>query len=210
MILDPERRRRREAEQAANRKPEFEAPRSRMTVANIRRAILIGMLVMALGYRAAVYVGWIAPVTARAPATAAAPAGTSGAAGTAAGEDANSSIPTVTLVQPDAGEVARAFEEHRSGVQVHGSGTVERVLADDTQGSRHQRFILRMPDGQSVLFAHNIDLAGRIEGLAPGTRVEFAGEYEWNEKGGLVHWTHRDPSGHHPAGWLKVGGVIYR
>ncbi len=210
MILDPERRRRREAEQAAgqgaNRKPEFGDKPPRVSVANIRRAILIGMLVLAVGYRAAVYFGWIAPVTARAPATATA----GGAAGAPAANDATSSIPTVTLVQPDAGEVARAFEQHQSGVQVHGSGTVERVLADDTRGSRHQRFILRMPSGQSVLFAHNIDLAGRLPELAPGTRVEFSGEYEWNEKGGLVHWTHRDPSGHHPAGWLKVGGVVYR
>ena len=34
------------------------------------------------------------------------------------------------------------------------SGTVMRVLADDDDGSRHQRFILRLGSGQTVLVAH--------------------------------------------------------
>ena len=95
-------------------------------------------------------------------------------------------------------------------MQVHGSGIVAKVLKDDEEGSRHQRFILHMDSGQSVLFAHNIDLASRVPDLYAGERVEFEGEYEWNEKGGVVHWTHRDPSGRHPAGWLKVAGAVYR
>lgn len=107
------------------------------------------------------------------------------------------------------GALAEAFNARRSGVQVNGEGVVSAILADDTQGSRHQRFVLRLASGQTVLVAHNIDLAPRISGLAKGDTVGFNGEYEWNTKGGVVHWTHRDPAGRHAPGWLRHRGQTY-
>ncbi len=107
-------------------------------------------------------------------------------------------------------ELESAFQEQRSGVQVEGEGVVTRILDDDTNGSRHQRFILRLASGRTLLVAHNIDLAPRIASLGPGDMVAFNGEYEWNEKGGLIHWTHRDPNGQHEAGWLKHDGETYQ
>jgi hypothetical protein len=91
-------------------------------------------------------------------------------------------------------------------VLVEGTGKVARVLRDDLEGSRHQRFLLVLTDGTTVLIAHNIDLAPRLEGLRVGDTVRFRGEYEWNEKGGVVHWTHHDPAGRHPGGWLEAAG----
>lgn len=106
--------------------------------------------------------------------------------------------------------IRAAFESRRSDVQVAGQGTVRQVLADDNNGSRHQRFILALPSGHTVLVAHNIDLAPRINGLQAGDTVAFNGEYEWNEKGGVIHWTHHDPAGRHAAGWLRHGGQTYQ
>jgi hypothetical protein len=105
-------------------------------------------------------------------------------------------------------DLQRAFENQQSNAQVEGSGVVENVLSDDNDGSRHQRFIVRMPSGLTILIAHNIDLAPRVSPLARGDRIEFSGEYEWSNKGGVVHWTHRDPSGRHRAGWLKHDGQM--
>ena len=85
-----------------------------------------------------------------------------------------------------------------------------RLLPDDNDGSRHQRFILQLASGQTLLVAHNIDVAGRIDSLRVGDRVEFSGEYEWNPKGGVIHWTHHDPRGRHEAGWIRHGGKTYR
>ena len=96
-----------------------------------------------------------------------------------------------------------AFENGLSDIQVRGEGRVIKVLKDDLDGSRHQRFILRLGSGQTVLVAHNIDLAPRVAGLKQGDMVEFFGEYEWNNKGGVIHWTHHDPAGRHVGGWLK-------
>ena len=87
---------------------------------------------------------------------------------------------------------------------------VARLLPDDNSGSRHQKFILRLAGGQTLLVAHNIDIAPRVSGLSEGDQIEFNGVYEWNEKGGVLHWTHRDPNGRHTAGWLKHRGQTYQ
>jgi uncharacterized protein YceK len=107
-------------------------------------------------------------------------------------------------------DIADAFANHQSGLAVSDSGVVDRVLSDDTEGGRHQRFILRLASGQTLLIAHNIDIAPRVSELSVGDSVEFSGQYEWNDQGGVVHWTHHDPSGQHQAGWLKHGGVRYQ
>ena len=78
------------------------------------------------------------------------------------------------------------------------------MLSDDNEGSRHQRFILQLANRDTLLVAHNIDLAKRVP-LGMGDRVKFRGMYEWNNLGGLVHWTHHDPQGIEKGGW-----IVYR
>lgn len=115
--------------------------------------------------------------------------------------------------RPEAGTengVERAFERHESNVQVMGEGVVTRLLADDTSGLPHQRFIVRIPSGKTVLIEYNTDVAPRIADLKAGDRVSFAGEYIWNDQGGLVHWTHHDPAGRHQPGWIKHGEKTYQ
>jgi hypothetical protein len=105
---------------------------------------------------------------------------------------------------------ARAFEQRTSNIQVEGQGVVQSVLSDDNDGSRHQRFIVALASGQTLLITHNIDLAPRVAGLRKGDVVSFSGEYEWNAKGGVIHWTHHDPSKRHPAGWIKHNDTLYK
>ncbi|UIZ56680.1 DUF3465 domain-containing protein [Acinetobacter sp. SCLZS86] len=106
--------------------------------------------------------------------------------------------------------IERAFERKQSDLQVRASGQVIAVLADDNEGSRHQKFILKLNNGQTVLVAHNIDLAPRITNIAKGDTVEFFGEYEYSDKGGVIHWTHHDPANKHVGGWLKHQGRTYQ
>jgi len=112
--------------------------------------------------------------------------------------------------QPANAALYRAISERESGEQVSGIGTVVRVLPDDNEGSRHQRFILELASGQTLLIAHNIDVAPRVRGIRPGDSVSFFGEYEWNERGGVIHWTHHDPQGYHVDGWLEHEGIQFK
>ena len=106
--------------------------------------------------------------------------------------------------------LAKAIENHASHIQVQGQGLVAKILADDNEGSRHQRFVVRLSSGQTILIAHNIDIAQRIASLSEGDVVEFNGQYEWNARGGVVHWTHHDPADRHPGGWLKHNGKTFQ
>ena len=93
---------------------------------------------------------------------------------------------------------------------VEGVGRVLRLLPDDKKGLPHQRFILKLPSGTHVLIAHNIVIAPKISELYQGAKVQFKGIYEWNSKGGVVHWTHKDSDGKHPDGWLQFQGKLYQ
>ncbi|WP_338056224.1 DUF3465 domain-containing protein [Shewanella pneumatophori] len=106
--------------------------------------------------------------------------------------------------------IQQAYEQQQSNQQVQASGVVTRILPDDNEGSRHQKFIVKLAHGQTILIAHNIDLAPRIPALNIGDTVTFFGEYEWNKRGGVVHWTHHDPAGRHIGGWLKHNGKTYQ
>lgn len=106
--------------------------------------------------------------------------------------------------------LAHAFEHRQGNLQIEGQGTVSRILPDDRDGSRHQRFILKLDSGQKLLVAHNIDLAPKVAGLKTGDRIAFKGEYEWNAKGGVIHWTHHDPAGRHVSGWIRHEGRMYQ
>ncbi len=103
----------------------------------------------------------------------------------------------------------QAFQNRQSNLQIEGQGRVSKILRDDTDGSPHQRFLLQTATGQTLLVAHNIELAPRIMDIATGDTVRFYGEYEWNEKGGVIHWTHHDPAARHPGGWLEHRGQRY-
>jgi hypothetical protein len=110
----------------------------------------------------------------------------------------------------EATSIENAFNNHESDEQVKGAGRVIPILKDDHQAFRYQRFILKLLSEQTVLVAHNIDLILRIHSISNGEAIQFYGEYEWNNKGGVVHWTHRDPNGRHDGGWLKHNGKTYQ
>jgi hypothetical protein len=110
------------------------------------------------------------------------------------------------VLGPD--DIAKAARDKRSDLLVQATATVKKVLPDDNDGDRHQKFIAALDNGLTLLVSHNIDLAPRAP-VKEGDRVEFKGEYEWSEQGGVVHWTHHDPGKRRPGGWIKVRNKTY-
>ncbi len=109
--------------------------------------------------------------------------------------------------------IVNAYKHKQSDTQVKGCAVVIKVLPDDTKGHKHQKMIVKLTDvspKRTVLIAHNIDLAPRVKDLTEGDEIRFYGEYEYNDRGGVVHWTHRDPAGRHQDGWIEKQGKRYQ
>lgn len=115
-------------------------------------------------------------------------------------------LPTETLMGGSG--IAELYAQQKSGVMVEFQARVYRILADDNEGARHQRFIVELTNGHTVLVSHNLDLADRVP-LQELDLVKVRGEYEYNPQGGVVHWTHRDPGAGTKHGWVDLAGIRY-
>jgi len=104
--------------------------------------------------------------------------------------------------------LSAAFQKSDTGSWIEVTGFVKKLLSDDDEGARHQRFVLDIGSRRSLLIAHNIDLAKRVP-VGMGDRVHVRGMYEWNELGGLVHWTHHDPHGVEDGGYVRYRTKSY-
>lgn len=89
--------------------------------------------------------------------------------------------------------------------QVFVEGIIKEVLPEDQNGTPHQKFILSV-SGIKVQLVHSLDY-GRLP-LRVGSQVQVCGEF-LNSQGGLIHWTHFDPGGHHPDGFVAINGDVY-
>lgn len=112
-------------------------------------------------------------------------------------------------ISTDNAAIVQAFQAKKSDVQVSGKGIVSKLLKDDNKGARHQKFLVTINQQQTLLVAHNIDLASRVP-LAVGDEISFYGEYVYNPKGGIIHWTHHAPRRDHEAGWILHRGIQYQ
>lgn len=103
--------------------------------------------------------------------------------------------------------VGHDFRYHRSGLWVTLRARVTRLLPDSQGRYRHQRFIVRCRNGQSILIVNDVSIGARVP-VRKGDTVGVRGEYVWNERGGLVHFTHHSDTGA-PGGWILWHSHVY-
>jgi hypothetical protein len=73
----------------------------------------------------------------------------------------------------------------------------------------HEAFDVRSDNGQRVEIVDNVKLAPRVP-VAVGDHVSICGELvPETSRGPLVHWTHHDPAGAHPDGYIDFAGRRY-
>jgi hypothetical protein len=111
----------------------------------------------------------------------------------------------------DNGAVCSAYQAGRSRVEVVAGGTVTRVFGTRAgRTSPHEGFLMRLNSGCSVEIRveANTDFTGEFP-LRNGDAVIVKGEYEYYARGGVIHWTHRDPRGRHEGGFIQTAGKTY-
>ena len=114
----------------------------------------------------------------------------------------------------DNGAIYDSWRAGRSHVEVTASGSVARVLGVRSgRSGAHEGFLVHLTGssgrGLTVRVEDNVDLTGPIP-LEPGDAVTLRGEYIFDRRGGIIHYTHRDPRGRHPDGFVRVGDRVYR
>ncbi len=118
-------------------------------------------------------------------------------------------VETASVTEISNTALEQVFATRQSNIPVTGKGVVVKLLADDNKGAQHQKFLVKINAEQTLLLAHNIDIAPRVP-LQVGDEVSFSGEYVYNPKGGIIHWTHLAPRGDHQAGWIMLNGQKYQ
>jgi hypothetical protein len=106
-------------------------------------------------------------------------------------------------------QIVNAQAERARATRVTITARVKKLLPDDRKGNPHQRFLLGLSNGTTVLVAHNIDLAPYVP-LQEGSTVTICGEYIWNEKGGVLHYTHHTTNSRHQGGYIQYNGQTYQ
>jgi hypothetical protein len=106
-------------------------------------------------------------------------------------------------------QIVASQSEHLQKVEVTGKVRVYRLLREDDEGARHEKFLVLLSNGTTVMIAHSIDEAPPVP-VHPGDDVTIHGEYIWNQKGGVIHWTHHSDSPRHEGGWIEFQGQRYQ
>lgn len=110
--------------------------------------------------------------------------------------------------QGDAAIVRAAQRKARVNF-VEGAGMeVVKVLPDDTTGLEHQKWVVRLSDGQNIEAVYNTDMCPHVP-IQVGDIVAMGGMFLWTNQGGLIHWLHHDPRGNRPDGYVMVNGTYY-
>ncbi|MHB8177640.1 MAG: hypothetical protein ACYDA5_00915 [Vulcanimicrobiaceae bacterium] len=113
--------------------------------------------------------------------------------------------------------VAQAIHLCRQGARnerVQTSGVVSTVLGTRvTRSGPHLGFIIATPGGKHaqrrlhVRVETNVGITGPIP-LTRGDHVRIVGELACDDH--VLHWTHHDPEGRDPGGYVLVDGRIYQ
>lgn len=105
-------------------------------------------------------------------------------------------------------QLIQAQADGAKKVELIFSARVKKILPDDTKGLPHQRLLLSIDNGTTVLLAHDIKYAPRVP-VQVGDLLVVKGEYIWNRKGGVVHWTHHSDTPRHEGGYIEFNGQRY-
>lgn len=109
----------------------------------------------------------------------------------------------------DDNQIVNAMNSQRRTRFVEGKNlVVTQLLPDDTSGSQHQKFVVRLSNNKTIQIISNLDMCPKVP-VRVGDQAGVGGEYIPTGNSGLVHWVHWDPRGSRPDGYIELGGQIF-
>lgn len=106
-------------------------------------------------------------------------------------------------------EMVKAVNNRRRLNFVEGGGmVVVQLLPDDTSGLQHQKWVVRLSNGETMQAVYNSDMCERVP-LKVGDTVAMGGQFIWTNQGALLHWLHYDPKRNRPDGYVELNGKVY-
>jgi hypothetical protein len=120
-----------------------------------------------------------------------------------------SPIPPGAVEATDDHEIIQAQTSNLVNAEVTGRAVVKKLLRDDVVAPRHQKFLLELTNGTTILVAHNTDVAPQVP-IQEGDQLVIHGSFIYNTKGGLIHWTHHSNSPRHQGGYIDFNGARYQ
>ena len=114
----------------------------------------------------------------------------------------------IGLVESDADRIIGAWKDRNSNLVVEIEGRVILLLPELDTNGRQQRFLIDLESGHRLLVSHDLELSQNVP-VEVSSHIRLKGEYDWSEGGGIIHWTHRDPSGAREGGWIEHLGYRY-
>lgn len=106
-------------------------------------------------------------------------------------------------------DVVRAVNDRRKVNYVEGGNmVVVKVLPDDDNGLKHQKWVVRLSSGQTMQAVYNSDMCPRVP-VRVGDVVAMGGMFLWTNSGALLHWLHHDPRENRPDGYVYLNGQYY-
>jgi hypothetical protein len=120
-----------------------------------------------------------------------------------------SPVPPGAIEPTDDHEIVQAQTSNLVNAEVKGLAVVKKLLHDDVVAPRHQKFLLELTNGTTILVAHNTDVAPQVP-IQEGDQLVICGSFIYNAKGGLIHWTHHSTSPRHQGGYIDFNGSRYQ
>jgi Protein of unknown function (DUF3465) len=114
-----------------------------------------------------------------------------------------------TAIALDDKEALNAQADHAIQREITVQALVKKLLPTDTEGLPHQKFLIELSNGSTILIAHDLKYAPAVP-IQPGDVLRIHGEYIWNKLGGLIHWTHHSDTPKHDSGWIDFNGMRYQ
>lgn len=109
----------------------------------------------------------------------------------------------------DDSDLVRAVNDQRRVDFVEGGNVVvTKLLPDDNNGLKHQKWMVRLSNGKTMQAVYNSDMCPRVP-LRTGDVIAIGGQFIWTKGGALIHWLHHDPRGQRPDGYVYVNGKYY-